>query len=737
MKISKTYGYGPADERDMVVSGTAGHDGIEFGRLFQAIWQMKWLIIGSTFLFAALFFVLLSRIEPQYTARASVMLDPRSVQVLSSDNVVSDLNLNNPVLDTEVAVLRSNVLLEEVVRAVGVDEMAPLDPANAEPSLIARQVGWLKGLLSPSRGGNEAPAGQAAPGLSPEERQLRRLVGALRRSMTVWREGQSYLISLTVETPDPALSTTIANQVVESYIAQQITMRTDVVRNATTFLEERVQGMRAAVEEAESRIEDFRSNQLEQAGISSETVSQQMLELGTQLALAQADLAQVRARYDRISSVIERDGIQRAAELLTSPFVLSLRQQLSEAGREEAELATRYSPDYEERVEVRAEIARLEEDLASEVRQIVATLANDAEVAEIRVQSIRSSLQEMESRSAELSRASLELRQLEREAEAVRENYQAMLIRLSETRSTEQLQRADARQVERAVIPGAPSSPRVMLFTVFGATLGFAIGLLATFLIFLSRSGFGTAKEVEEDLGLPVLTTLLKQKWKTPQEMLQKLRDAPYQPFAERLRQLRMMLVMRRQDKDKGVAILLTSSVAGESKTSTALALAHLEALAKRRCVVLDFDLRRSHLKKSLGYEAKSDLAGVLLEGRPVSEAIYSVPDLGFDLVSLREPLPQLVDLADHDHLRKLFDDLKARYDTVLVDTAPLLLVADTLRLASLADLTLLLVRQKETKRSAVADSARSLEEMGARQISVVMTMADPRQEQDSYGYYG
>ncbi|MEP2921487.1 polysaccharide biosynthesis tyrosine autokinase [Sulfitobacter sp.] len=708
-------------------------DGIELARLFSAIWQHKGLILLCAVLSAALFFVLVSRVTPLYTARASVMLDSRSVQVLASDDVVSDLKLNDPLLDSEVAVLRSNTLMEKVVTRLGKDTLAPIDPALDEPSMIDGLKAKIKGLLAYFIQEPDVPEGNE---IAPQEREMRRLIGALNKVTTVRREGQSYLIAVSVETPNPVLSKTIANTVIELYIQQQIDQRSRVIRDATAFLTERIEDMRQSVEEAESRIEDFRSNQVAETGTSAQTSERQLLELSTQLALAQADLAQVQSRYDRILSVIETEGIERAAELLTSPFVLSLRQRISETNRLEAELATRFADDYPDRLVARAEIEQLTAELAQEVRQIVANLDNDVAVATSRMESIQASVEDMEARVTAISRANVELRQLEREADAVRENYQEMLNRLSETRSTEELQRADARQVERALQPGAPSSPRVLLFTVFGATLGFAIGLLATFYLAISKPGFTSAQEIEGTIGLQVITSLLQGKIRNRAQLVELLRTDPYGSFVERVRQLRTVLVSQVRSERGGICIQMVSPVANESKTSTTISLAHLEARANRRCLVLDFDLRRSTLARDFNYTATCDLVGVLTgEGR-IEDAIMPVESLGFDLITVFKPAPFLGEQLNIGLIKNLLDQLRDHYDMIVIDSAPVLLSSDSLQLASAVDAVVLLIKQNVTPRKAAVKAARTLQDMGAPAVAIAMTFTDPTTERDTYGEY-
>ncbi len=726
---------------ELAVSTTdRADDEIQLRTLLIGLWRRKWLIVAMTLAGSMLAFALVSQVPPVYSARASVMYDPRSVQVLGRDDIVSDLTLNNPLMESEALVLRSNLLLEQVIAGIDPARLDAFDPANADPGLRARISDLLGNGIATLRAhvAQVAPVAAEEPAASPllteEERRMRRLVAALSRSLTVRREGQSYVINLSVETGEPELSAFFANTIVETYIANHAAQRSQAILGVTTFLRERVDAMQIAVQEAESRVEDFRFAQLAELGISGEAIEQQMMDLSTQLALARADVAGAEARHQKTQAVLDADGFAAAAELLSSPFALAMREELSALELRDAELATELGPDHPDRQRLRSSIDVVVADLSAEVSRIISGLRNDVDVAEIRATSIQGSLSELEARASRLSRASVELRQLEREANAVRDSYETALARLNETRSFDSLQRPEARIVERAVIPGAPTGPRVMLFSALGGAVGFPLGLAVALLLANNGMGFTRASEVERALELPLLASLPRGSWRSLPGLQKSLRTAPYQGFAERVRQLRNTLTLRSLET-KAQTVLVTSAVAGEGKTTLAVALAMAETRANKSCVVLDFDLRGSTLARSLGYApAGGDLADLLARSCTLDEAVWRVPHDGFDLITMKERAPQLLETARRDQIQRLLTDLKKRYDLVIIDTAPLLLVADTLPLARAADAALLLIKQGSTHRHAAREAARQLRAVTSATPGLVMTNVDPRDERETYG---
>lgn len=715
-------------------SAGADADKVDIGAILRSLWRGRWIILAMMIAGMLVLYLLVSQITPRYTSRASVMLNSRAVQMMGPNSVVSDLTLNDPLLDTEAGVLRSNLLLEQVINGIDPAQLAPLDPANDPPGLVARLTGSVTAAIGQLQqmAGLEADAPAAPAALSEEERRMRRLVGALRSSMIVMREGRSYLISVSIETTHAQLSALLANRIVEVYLERQAEQLNASVRDASRFLADRVSELRQQVSVAETAVEDYRISQLADGAGTIETLSQQMMDLSTQIAVAQADLVSVEARYRQIQTVIDNEGFASAAELLSSPFVLSLREQRSVLLREEADLASRYAVDHPDRVRRRASVALIDEELTREVGKILDSLNNDVLVARIKVESLRASLASLEERSADISLASLELRQLEREASAARASYEVMLTRLNETRSVEELNRPDASVVERAVVSGAPSAPRTMLFTAFGGVLGFSAGLIAVYLRALSRRGFSSPGQVERVTGVPVVGTVARAKWRNLATMIAALRDGPYAAYPERLRQIRAML---RSGGRRARVIMVTSSVQSEGKSSTALGMAYLEALAGRSCLLLDFDTRRPNLGQALSYDHRNGRLADYLSGRhTLAESVDRASDVKFDVLSSAKPVPHLADIVSATRLQDVVVEMANAYDTVIIDTPPILIVSDSAGLVPHVDCVLLLIRHQRTREEAVQETVRRLSDMGAPSMQIVITMTDPGQERETFG---
>ena len=689
-------------------------DRIEIGELMSVVWRNKWVLLGTMIVCGALAFGLTKTVEPTYSALSKVMLDHRDRRVLGNYEVVSDLDLSTPVMNSETAVLRSNVLIEKVIRSLGIERFESIDPTKAEPGLL-------------SRGEDEGPAETLS-----EEVHVQALVWAVRKNLSIYREGESYVIGIQAETPDPALSMDIANKVAEEYIAQQLASRTDLASRATLWLEDRVTILEGQVQEAETAVELYRAESLILDGGSLDAASQQLAELNNQLVLARADRVAADARYRQILASIQERGIAAVGDIVTSPLIVSLNQERVTLERQDSSFADTYEPNHPARARITAEIARIDQALEAETAKIVEGRRADVEIAQLREESMQQSIDELETQIVATSQTAIGLRQLEREADAARQIYEQLLVRLNETRAQEQLQQADARVIENATLPGRPVAPRPKLMTIMGATLGLIVGFVLIFAREFTRSTFRSVSEVQQATSLPVLSSIPRTNWATPKDAVDSISLNANSLPAERVRHLRTSLLMR-GGKTQPRSILTVSAQGGEGKTTTTVALAKMTAAAGRSVIVVDCDLRRSSIQKSFGWKLQPDFVDFIQDRCTVDEAIYSDPELGFDVLATTGAHPHEADQLSASWLKPLIDDLKEVYDVVLVDAPAVLAVSDALVLAQCVDTSVFLIRWNKTTRSSVQKVLNSFDDMRLHLSGVVMTMVDPDSSEKSY----
>lgn len=692
-------------------------DRVDLRDLFRKVWLRRKIVFGCILVCSFLAGVYVSQVTPKYEATSKVMLDPRKERFMTNEQVVSDLDISEQVVNSEAAVLQSNVLIEHVIEAIGFERLARLDPQNSRPSLTTA----LKNLVGLGHADLD-PATEAAR----KAQKTERLIFAVRKALTVRRISQSYVIAITAETTDPGLSMLLAGTMAETYIANQLTDRQRTAEAASGWISDRVAQLRLEVETYEQAVEDYRATSLVLEGASIESASAQLFEMNNRLSLARADRATAQAQYDQLVNVVKTNGIDAAGAIVTSPILQALNEQKVALLHKDAVWAERYDSTHPTRKTLANELNQVDADIEREISKQVDVKRNAVDTARILETSLSDSLKDMEQRVLEISNNAIGLRELERKVAASRQTYEELLSRLTQTRSQEQLQRADAKLVERATIPGAPSSPRPKLAVMMGGLIGGSIGIAMAFFLELSGTTFRTEAEVERETGLPVLAMIPEGNWKSARAAYRELERTPHGVYAERIRHLRTALLSS-PTKDRGKSILMTSSVPGEGKTTTTLALAKMASLAGKSVIVVDCDLRRSSLQRVFGWDMEYDLADFIHDECSLGDAVFTDPRLGFDVLASTDPLPTAADDLSEAWLKPMLAMLTRFYDVVLLDAPPTLAVSDALVLSQVVDTTVYMVRWDQTPRSAVLKGLATFTEQGSEPSGVVLTMVDPK----------
>ncbi|RDC75419.1 hypothetical protein DLJ49_01340 [Rhodovulum sp. 12E13] len=715
--------FAPMSRARRALSGSAGDDAdaVDLRALARAVWRGRWLVGGAMAGLGLAAYLVVAQVRPTYEATAKVMLDPRNAQIVTGEEVVQDLELSEQVVNGEAAVLSSNVLIERVVAEIG-----PLRlDADGEIGVTGEEAARLVASVAD-------PDARAAA----DDRIMQGLVWLIRRDLTVFPQGDSYVIAIRAENHDPELAADIANAIARAYISAQIEDRRDTTTGATAWLEARVAELRADLDAAEAAVTDARAQGLSAEGGTVETVRQQLADLNGQLVAARADRAATEAQIGQLEAVLASGGLSDVADLVSSPLVEQMALERLELTRQDGQWAERYDESHPERQRIARELARLETELAGEVERIIAQSRSAAEVARAREDSLRAGIADLESRIVSITSGEQGLRQLEREAQAKRQTYEALLSRLTETRTQELLQQPDARLIERASVPGVPAAPRPKLMGALGAMAGLALGLGLIFVREMTAQTFRTPRDLEAATGLPVLGSVPLQTVGGLMAATAALRDDPYSIYAERIRHLRTALLMREgQEGARAVAVL--SAAPDEGKTRTTLALAQMSALAGLSVIVVDADLRRSTMQAAFGWDMEEDFADFIRGGCPLDRAIYTDPEFGFDFLAARGPQPDVADRLSADWLARVVAELKRVYDVVLIDAPALLAVSDGLVLAQVVDARLFLVRWDGTPRKAVTEALAAMDEMGLDVTGAALTMIDPARapEPETQGY--
>lgn len=718
--------------------------------LLRTVYRRFWLIVLSFLSVFTLVAYMTFTQTPMYRSAAIVQLDTEQQNVIDLGSVLGGFVASTAMIDTEVMVMKSKSLLTKVAIKQNLVEEPEFNPMLVEhkPSMMDGVKKQIKGLL-----GMETKAVDPFEGMSIDEREaviLEGAVAALANRVNVERVGTTYLVKIEVTSESPEMAARLANAVADQYRVQQLETKLDATRRATEWLSDRVFALREEVEEKENRVAKFIADNDMETAMGNTLTEQNIAYLTTQKTQVEVELSRLRARYDSMRrQLASGGGVEGISEVLESELITRLKEQLSTIRGRVGDLETRLGPQHPELIGARAEQADIERQLTAEMNRIATNLENEVQVKQDQLNRIQSQINSANSKLRGNSLAMVRLRELERDAETSRVLYEEFISRSKETREQDGLVQPDAVILSKASVPGWPSSPRKFLNLFIGAVLGGMLGGALAILAEMFDTKISSTEDIEKKLGVNAIGTVPLIRTTNALGFVQTspadfLVENPLSAFAESVRYLRAAIAFSDLDSEtKTVAI--TSSLPDEGKTSLTLALGRMSAMSGARTLVIDGDFRRRQLTEASGLKPEVGFIEYLFGAGQLSDAIVRDPKSMLDILPL-----SLSGHTPHDVFgTRAFDDLLVRlrsmYDLILIDTGPILLMAEARVVAGKTDKTILVVRWRHTTRSAARQSLNLLKSFKADLLGITLNMVnlnrrrhyrDPGAGYDAYRKY-
>jgi polysaccharide biosynthesis transport protein len=713
----------------------------DFAELLRVFWRRKNLLVGIVALLMVLAIAGLFAVTPLYTAQTDLIIESREQKVADLQAVLGDILPDKEGLLSEIEVIRSRTIAEKVIDQLRLAQ----DPEFNEELEPKGPIGML---LEDSRDGLSRflPADMFAaffgsqPGLTADERRARerdKIVDTFLEQLAVSVKGQSRVIVVYFTSESPEKAARIANAVSDTYIVEQLEAKFQATQRANRWLAGKLQDLRRQVAQSEGAVEEYRRRAGLLQSKDGTLISQQVADLNTQLIVARTERAAAEARLDQVRQLIRAAGdAQGAAEVLGSPTIQELSKQEAEVKRKLADLSQEMGDRHPRLISARAELKDLQSKAAAEVNKVVQKLENDAGVARAREAALQRSAQQLEGRLGQANASEVQLRALEREADANKALLQQFLSRFEEITAQSDLvaQQTNARILSKAVVPEKPSEPKKLqiLLLVF-----FAASALAAAIVLLVENmdrGFRSGEQIEQSTGARTLglVPIFKggRRDGGPHAYVAK---NPSSLFGEAIRSVYTSILIS-HSKPAPRTVLVTSSQPKEGKTTLASCLARICAISGKRAVIVEADLRKPNVHRVMGvpqspgltefYRGEATMAEIL--HRDESTGAYAVPSgrLGVDPTKM---------LASAE-VRRLLSDLARDFDLVVVDSPPLMAVSDARQLAPDMDATVFVVRWGRTHREVVRQGLKELLETGASLSGVVLSMVDP-EKHARYGF--
>lgn len=691
--------------------------------LRKVIFKRKWLILATTLVGIALAVFYILTTTKQYQASARVNIDLGRSTNIGVESLISQ-NANffedpETALNTQIEIMRSETVAMDVIRALDLFHKKPFSEVFAEHPYNGQ--------------------------LTPLERTA--LIGMFQGSTRIEIVPDTELVQVNFTNPDPKVAMNAANAIVDAYMQRDLESRFQGTSRVSDWLAHQLTGLKQQVDADQQALADYvqKHNIVVTDSMGGNLVTDSLTTVNEQLAQAQADRIVKEARY--------RMALTRNPELLVSvapgTILGALREQQADLMVEQAQLRSKFGPNYPKVREINKQLASVQADIDTEINNLTKRFAEEYNTAVKTESLLQARLDALKQESYRQNASSAQFDILKHTAESTAELYDALQLRLQEAGITAGLGSTNVDIIDHATVPPGPYSPRKKADLMFGLFGGLVGGFILAFALETFDDTLQSSEEAETIAHLPTLAVVphfSSNKEAAQRAQRQKLLPDlvtyldPHSLGAEAFRTLRSAILLSAIDREPKV-FLVASSFAEEGKSTVAANLAISFAQRDEKVLLVDTDLRRgtSHLK--FGLSNRSGLSSVL--AREAGREAYETPlaDLPGLKVLSRGPIPPNPgEMLGSRSMEALLQQWRDEYDRVILDSSPVLAVSDSLNLASQIDGVLILVRAGVTRKKALLRTREMLRRANARLVGTIVNDADLRLENyytysKHYGY--
>ena len=712
---------------------------VDIRSLFMLLWRRKMMILGTILIGLSLAAIALSLVTPRYSAKALVLVETSNAQSYPKEleAIFGKAKYDTSVILNEIEIIRSRNLARKIV----LEHNLLADP-ELNPKFKDFQ-GQRTARGSAFKNVNVSTLEMDAEGQNLIRDDLEIVVSKFLNNLVVRSVPGSHAIYVEYLSRFPDHAAFVSNAVVDGYVQQRLEDKFSATQKLAVWLDKRLTDLRAQVRNAEEAVVSYKNKHGILQGtrniVSAEQLSdinQQLVDAKGQKAAAEATLQQIQHLSNNVSK------IETIPEIFNSETIRRLKLLEGEQSARLSELSIRYGPKHPSIVKVTSELSSTRKQIRGEILQTSESLKKGLDLATARVEALEGGLKEASGENFEDADAMVGLRALQREADSTRLIFDTFLATYKRSDDQDELQDPEARVISYAVVPHKPSYPNTLLILSLSSAVSLFFGLALALLIEKLDNTYRSASQLEQAFGIPCYGLIPLVEGKLSQKAVANyVVSKPSSIITESVKTLRTVLKLRNKG-EKTKVLTITSSFPGEGKTTLSIWMARLAAKSGEKVILIDGDLRRPNVHRSLGMSNDVSLVDYLTGQKELDETIKRDESTGLDVIMGASVPNSALDLVSSDKMHKLVEGLKQSYDLVIIDTLACLAVSDAHVLTTLSDFTLYAVGWDQTPREVVMSGIKQFADTREGQMAFVLSNVDVTLHSkygygDSVYYYG
>lgn len=542
---------------------------------------------------------------------------------------------------------------------------------------------------------------------------------------------------------DPQKAALIANAVAGAFVRYHMLRRMEVSNDVFLYLEEQKNKEERALREAEEELQRYRESTKITALSSSDETEHPVIK---RLALLNDELTQTQLKRielesqsriigeamhaDRARLTPRNENLFSIPAVLNDPTVAQLRSALVSAESDRAALAEIYGPEHPRMQAVLSRISSLQSELQQALNNVHAALATQVDVLREKEQALKDQYEEQNRLALDLGRESLAFQRLQNEVERHRKLYDVLVQRMREVELSSDYTRTNVELVERAAVPKVPSAPNKVRMVLTAILFGLVLGIGLALFLEHADDTVRTPDDLELRVGIPVLGFIPEISVTKNVESKSAYRALicavePTSSAIEAFRNIRTSLFFAGPAEESKL-LVITSGGPGEGKTMVACNLALVIAQSGKRVLLVDGDFRRPQVHRLFSLDNKVGFSSVLVGEKSLEEAIQkTVHDVNIienlDILTCGPSPLNPTELLESSAVQHLLQDLRHKYDRIILDAPPVLFVSDASIMSTVSDGVILVVRANRNTRAQALRARKQLEKVNARIIGGIL----------------
>jgi capsular exopolysaccharide synthesis family protein len=707
------------------------------GEYFRILLKRRWVILGTLGLIFVAVAISSLRMTKVYEAKGSLAISRQELGVLGLKDQAEAGDYSDPTdLDTEVQVLQSDRLALLVIQQLNLDKRPEFGGSGDMPS---NSIAVTTDMLQ------------------PDSARTSGLLGAFKGGLHVSLRENTRIIEVLYSSPNNTLAAAIVNSLMQNYVEQNFKMKFQSTMDTTEWLTRQLSDLKIKVETSQEKLVKYQKDH-EILGIDEKQnlTTDKLAELNKELTLAESDRMEKEAIYRMVQSGdpasingVDMGEIEGSGAASQVTLLSKLQAEESDLKIQVAQLSTQFGPAFPKVTQLNSQLKEVQDEIRAEMTKIVARSRGAYLTSLQREQMLREALDQQKQEANQLNENAIEFSDLKREVETYRQLYDGLMQKMKEANVTAGLRSNNIRIIDPARVPTSPSSPNIPRNLAFALSLGLTTGITLAFLLEALDNTVRTPEQAQAISGLPPLGLIpLGSKegflaLSRPRLPVNTSREAielvtltrPQSQMAESFRALRTSLLLSSSGGPPRI-IVITSSLPQEGKTTASLNTSLVLAQKGARVLLIDGDMRRPSIHKTLGMGPRSGLSNVLtgsVELKPSIVRSDLLPSLF--VLPAGTPPPNPAELLASPKMKEILEQLVREYDHVVIDTPPALSVTDSVILSTAADSVVLVIRAGQTTKPALRRARDLLMRVNAKVSGVLLNGVDLT-DPDYYHYY-